>query len=140
MTPDRRQTGLSTITYFLSVAGLCLFLGSPALAGLPDEETYNYVKKRYSILIDGKRRGDCSRFARPGSVVKEGSSRYLQVLVTRGESDGTICSGAFSFESLRVDCKTSMVAYKDFIATPFDWSDSKPYENPELARTVCSLP
>jgi hypothetical protein len=90
--------------------------------------------------VDGQRRSDCSRFAIPGSVVKEGSTRYLQVLVTRGESDGTICSGAFSFQSLKVDCKTSMVAYMDFIATPFDWRGSKPYENPELASKVCSLP
>jgi hypothetical protein len=140
MTFDRRQIGSRAISFVLSIAGLCIFAGSPAVAGLPDEETYNYVKKRYSLLVDGQRRSDCSRFARPGSVVKEGTTRYLNVLVTRGENDGTICSGAFSFQSLRVDCKTNMVAYMGFIATPFEWRDSTPYENPELARTVCSLP
>lgn len=139
MAIGRQQKILRNVVICCSIPMLLLSVTTPIQAGLPDEETYEYLLKRYSIFLEAMRDG-CSRYANPRHVVKKGSTRSLQVLIVRGERGGTLCNGVFRFESLRVDCQTNLVAYDDYIASPANWNESKPYKNPELARRVCSLP
>ena len=121
------------------IAMLILSLTKPVQAGLPDRETYEYVTKRYNVFLEATR-GGCSHYANYEQITEKGATRYLSVLVVRGEGGGTLCNGVFEFISLRVECQNNLVAYNNYIASPANWKESKPYKDARLSLKVCSLP
>ena len=121
------------------IAMLILPITQPLQAGLPDRETYEYVTKRYNVFLEATR-GGCSHYANAEQITEKGAIRYLPVLVVRGEGGGTLCNGVFEFISLRVDCPNNLVAYNNYIASPANWKESKPYKDARLSLKVCSLP
>ena len=121
------------------IAILLLPLTKPVNAGLPDRETYKYVTNRYNVFLEATR-GGCSHYANPEQITEKNATRYLPVLVVRGEGGGTLCNGIFEFLSLRVDCQKNLVDYNSYIGSPSNWNEAKPYKDTRLALKVCSLP
>ncbi len=107
------------------------------MAGLPDNETYEYIKKRYSLFLETTRDG-CVYYANPKQITRENSIRFLSVLLTQGA--GTICNGIMEFQTLRVDCKNNLISYNNYVGSSYNWQEEKPYQNTEIARKICRLP
>ena len=128
-----------TLTLVTAIA-LSLASTVPVRAALPDQETYDFVTERYSLLLEDTR-GGCSNYANPATLSQESDNSPLvsvTVLQTRGESGGSMCNGVFEFKQLSVNCQTAEVIYRDLIGSPANWTE-RPYQNGELANKVCSL-
>ena len=128
-----------TLTLVTAI-GLSLATTVPARAALPDQETYDFVTERYSLLLENTR-GGCSNYANPDTLSQASDNSPLlsvNVLQTRGEVGGSMCNGVFEFKELSVNCQTAEVMYRDLIGSPANWTE-QPYQNEDLANKVCSL-
>jgi hypothetical protein len=90
------------------IVAACLIIPARGNTALPDTETYDFVKGKYTSLLD-EDRGGCGYYARPEAISQNGEIRELTVLHTAGPSGGTMCNGVFSFKVLRVDCNTAEI-------------------------------
>jgi len=131
----------------LGIAFLGITPVHPSKAHLPDEETYNFVVKRYTLFVDSTRDG-CNRYIRPADVYKIGPIRYAIALklrtnheATGGNEGGTMCNGVFEFLSLRVDCDRSLISFNPKTASIPNYKEQDESEiNSVLARKICMLP
>src|SRR6478672_6158163 len=104
----------------LSAIALSLASTGPAHAALPDQETYDFVTERYSLLLENTR-GGCSNYANPATLSQESDNSPLlsvSVLQMRGEVGGSMCNGVFEFQELSVNCQTGEVMYRNLIGSP----------------------
>lgn len=130
------QQMLRVLTAIALTCGMTL----PALAALPDQETYEFVSQRYNLPIENTR-GGCTYYANPDTLYQNRNNpaiRGLSVLLMRGEQGGSMCNGVFEFKDLTVNCQTEEVVYSDRIGSPATWND-QPYVNSGLASEVCAL-
>ncbi|MEP0870564.1 hypothetical protein NDA01_12195 [Trichocoleus desertorum AS-A10] len=128
-----------TLTLITAIA-LSLTSTVSVRAALPDQETYDFVTERYSLLLEDTRSG-CSNYANPATLSQASDNSPLltvRVLQMRGEVGGSLCNGVFEFKQLNVNCQTAEVMYRDLIGSPANWTE-QPYQNEDLANKVCSL-
>lgn len=123
-----RVTG---ITFALSCSQLCY-------AALPDQETYDFVRTKYSLLLEETRSG-CGYYANPATLTINGDERTLLVLLTRGQTGGSMCNGVFEFQVLSVRCATGETSYSERIASPANYEE-RWYQNTDVAGQVCAIP
>lgn len=109
----------------------------PAIATIPDPETYAYIKSRYSLLLHEGRDG-CAYYANPKAIAGRANQRRLPVLLASGVNGGSMCNGMFEFRSLLVDCDTNLITYTDTVGSPADWK-SQQYVDPDIIAKVCPL-
>jgi hypothetical protein len=124
----------------LSAIALSLASTVPAQAALPDQETYDFVTERYTLLLENTR-GGCSNYANPATLSQASDNSALlsvTVLQMRGDPGGSLCNGVFEFQRLSVNCQTAEVMYRKLIGSPATWNE-QPYQNEDLANKVCSL-
>ncbi|HEY9858284.1 MAG TPA: hypothetical protein V6D16_02180 [Candidatus Obscuribacterales bacterium] len=128
-----------TLSLVTAIA-LSLATTVPARAALPDQETYDFVTERYTLMLEDTR-GGCSNYANPATLSQASDNSPLlsvTVLQTRGENGGSMCNGVFEFKQLSVNCQTAEVTYRDLTGSPASWNE-QPYQNEDLANKVCSL-
>lgn len=121
--------------FSLTLSGLG---ATPSNAALPDQETYDFVIRRYNLLLEETRSG-CGYYANPNTLSVTGDERALSVLLMRGPSGGSACNGLFQFQVLQVRCPTEEVSYSEQIGSPANWEASWS-QNTQVAQQVCSLP
>lgn len=123
----------------LVLSGLMLscFSARWSYAALPDQETYDFVISRYSLLLEETRSG-CGYYANPNTLSINGSERAVSVLLVQGPSGGSACNGVFEFQVLQVRCQTKEVSYSERLASPANWTESW-YANPNVAQQICSI-
>ncbi len=130
-----------------TVALAVLVLGQGvAIAALPDVETYNFVTRKYNLLMRQSRDG-CSFYADPEFIVarsekQTGSDkniRQLIVLQTAEQNSGAGCGGVFQFQYADVNCRTNEIAYTDAIGSPAAWKTDR-YSDAKLTKKICALP
>jgi hypothetical protein len=114
------------------------FSAASSHAALPDQETYDFVTRRYNLLLEETRSG-CGYYANPSTLSVTGDERALSVLLMRGPSGGSSCNGLFQFQRLQVRCSTEEVSYSEQIGSPANWEISW-YQNNQVAQQICSLP
>lgn len=125
------------LAYGLALGLGCSLLSNLSHAALPDPETVEFIRERYSLIIDTQRSG-CSYYANPETLGVQGRNRSISVLLMRGPSGGTMCNGVFKFQVLSVQCNSNHVSYSDRIGSPAN-DEENWVHNPEVARTICSL-
>lgn len=126
-------SGILTLT-----TALMLPVNLSSQAALPDQETYNFARKRYNLLIRMSRDG-CSYYANPQTLSIQENTRIVSVLLTRGEvGGGSGCNGIFQFLRLTVRCQNQEISYSDAIGSPANQQEEW-QPNLEVANRICSL-
>lgn len=133
-----------------TVAAIALSLSvlsqGAAIAALPDVETYNFVTKKYSLLMRQSRDG-CAFYADPEFIVARSEKpnrtdkniRQLIVLQTADKNSGSGCSGVFQFLYADVNCRTNQISYTDAIGSPAAWKTNR-YSDSAMTKKICALP
>ncbi|MDX2215806.1 MAG: hypothetical protein SFY66_21260 [Oculatellaceae cyanobacterium bins.114] len=124
----------------MAIAGILGYMGSlpSSYAALPDEETYNFVISRYSLLIQDDT--DCRYYANPSTLVINGDERRIVVLFTRGDRGGSLCNGIFEFQMLRVNCRLGEIVYSPQLDSPANWVHQEQRSiNYTVANQICAL-
>lgn len=127
---------LTTVVAF-AVLSPCLV----AFAAMPDVETYNFVRRKYTLLIR-ETRDSCVFYADPEFVTanpRQRDIRQLIVLQTQSDRAGTACNGIFQFLYADVNCKTNQISFTPAIGSPATWKYDR-YTDPALTKKVCALP
>lgn len=132
---------LKKLNYFPGIltfaTGLLLQI-IPSQAALPDQETYNFARQKYNLLVQISR-GGCSYYANPQTLSIEGNTRILSVLLTRGETGGgSSCNGIFEFLRLTVRCQSQEISYSEAIGSPANIVEEWQL-NEEVTNRICSL-
>lgn len=117
-----------------------------AIAALPDVETYNFVTKKYNLLIRESRDG-CVFYTDPEFVVarseipnrNDKNIRQLIVLQTQNRKGGTACEGVFQFLYADVNCRTNQISYTTGIGSPATWKVER-QQDATLSKKLCALP
>lgn len=121
-----------------------------AVAAMPDVETYNAVRKKYTLLIR-ETRDSCVFYTDPKFVTanpKQRDIRQLIVLQTQSDSfgvaqganrGGTACEGMFQFQYADVNCKTNQLSFTHAIGSPATWKYDR-YTDAETTKKICALP
>lgn len=117
-----------------------------AVAALPDVETYNFVTKKYNLLIRESRDG-CVFYTDPKFVVSRSESpnrndnniRQLVVLQSQNRTGGTACEGVFQFLYADVNCRTNQISYTTAIGSPSTWKVER-QQDAALSKKLCALP
>lgn len=128
------------------VLSLSVLSQGAAFAALPDIETYNFVLKKYDLLMRQSRDG-CAFYADPDFIVARSEKpngadkniRQLIVLQTADRNSGSGCSGVFQFLYADVNCRTNQITYTDAIGSPASWKTNR-YSDPEMSKKICALP
>jgi hypothetical protein len=121
-----------------SIAFLSIFAQTlPAIAVFPDPETYQYITKKYNLLLRQGRDG-CAYYADPTLVQGDKDMRKLIVLFTEGPNSGTFCRGMFRFVWLDVNCKTNLATYTNAIGSPANWQISRETDA-ETTQKICAI-
>jgi hypothetical protein len=120
-----------------SIGGVALGLALvvPSYAALPDQETFEFVTRRYTLLLE-EDRGGCGYYANLDTLTQNGTARTVSVLRMRGESGGSLCNGIFEFKVLSVDCAQGEVSYSDRIGSPATWEEHW-HSNLDVAQMIC---
>lgn len=132
---------LVTLTIAVSVFGQGV-----AMAALPDIKTFNFVMRKYNLLIRQSRDG-CEFYTDPEFVVSRSERpnqadkniRQLIVLQTTGKNSGSACSGVFQFQYADVNCRTNEISYTNGIGSAATWKIDR-YSDPAMTRKICALP
>ncbi|MEP0916803.1 hypothetical protein NC981_08220 [Leptolyngbya sp. DQ-M1] len=132
---------VATVAVALAVLGQGV-----AIAALPDVETYEFVTKKYNLLMRQSRDG-CVFYADPKFIVARSEKpdrsdkniRQLIVLQTMTKDGGSACSGVFQFQYADVNCRTNTVTYTDGVGSPATWKTAS-YSDPAMAKKICALP
>lgn len=126
------------VSIALGGCGLMLgLLSQPVQAALPDQDTYDFVMRRYDTLLTETRSG-CGYYANLSTLVVEAETRSLSVLMTLGPSGGTACNGVFEFQVLSVRCDSQEISYSQRLASPANWQESW-QQNPQVAELICAI-
>jgi hypothetical protein len=132
---------LVTLTLAFSILGQ-----TTAIAALPDIETYNFVTRKYNLLMRQSRDG-CEFYTDPEFIVARSERpnqpdkniRQLIVLQTTGKNSGSACSGVFQFQYADVNCRTNQITYTNGVGSPATWKTDR-YSDPAMAKKICALP
>lgn len=124
---------------FSAVLGweLVTFAQVPDTKPLPDDETFNYLNQKYSLLIK-ETRSACGYYIDPRDIYQQGNSKVTMVKVSAGPR-GTACHSILQFVLLQVNCQTKDISYGTPEGVPTTWKIEHD-TNSEVAQTVCSLP
>lgn len=129
----KSSSGILTLT-----TALMLPVNLPSPAALPDQETYNFVRKRYNFLIEMSR-GGCSYYANPQTLSIQENTRIISVLLTRSDvGGGSACNGIFHFLRLTVRCQNREISYSDAIGSRANQVEEW-QPNLEVTNRICSL-
>ena len=117
-----------------------------ATAALPDVETYNFVTRKYNLLMRTSRDG-CAFYTDPEFVVARSEKpnqsdkniRQLIVLQTASRDSGSGCNGVFQFQYADVNCRTNEIRYTSAIGSPANWKTDRE-SDAAMAKKVCALP
>jgi hypothetical protein len=112
-----------------------------AVAAMPDVETYNTVRKKYTLFIR-ETRDSCVFYTDPKFVTanpKQRDIRQLIVLQTQSDRGGTACEGMFQFQYADVNCKTNQLSFTHAIGSPATWKYER-YTDAETTKKICALP
>lgn len=118
---------------------------SAAIAALPDVETYNFVTRKYSLLMRQSRDG-CVFYTDPEFIVARSEKpdrsdkniRQLIVLQTMARDGGSACNGVFQFKYADVNCRTNEITYTDGVGSPASWKTTR-YFDPAMSKKICAL-
>ncbi|MCU0550899.1 MAG: hypothetical protein MUC48_16250 [Leptolyngbya sp. Prado105] len=132
---------LVPVTLALSIVGQ-----GAVFAALPDVETYNFVRNKYSLLMRQSRDG-CEFYTDPEFIVarserpnqSDKNIRQLIVLQTMGKDSGSACDGVFQFHYADVNCKTNQITMTNGIGSPATWKTDR-YSDPQMSKKICALP
>ncbi|HTL89144.1 MAG TPA: hypothetical protein VL134_07070 [Leptolyngbya sp.] len=117
-----------------------------AIAALPDVETYNFVTRKYNLLLRTSRDG-CAFYADPDFIVARSEQpnqadqniRQLIVLQTSSRNSGTACDGIFQFQYADANCRTNQISYTNAIGSPATWKTDR-YLDLTMTKKICALP
>ena len=139
MKPDLLIKKLSCFSGILTlIVAVMVPINLPSQAALPDQETYNFVRHKYNLLLQISR-GGCSYYANPQTLSVQGNIRVMSVLLTRGDGGGgSACNGIFEFLRLTVRCQSQEISYSDAIGSPANIGEEW-QQNLEVANRICSL-
>jgi hypothetical protein len=132
-----RWTRLAFISLFSFLFITCNAFFKKSIAALPDQETYDFVTSKYTLLLE-QTRGGCGYYANPNTLSITGNERTVSILMMRGQPGGTACNGVFEFQVLSVRCQTGEVSYSEQLASPANWQEDW-HSNAEVAQQICSL-
>lgn len=139
MNPDLLMKKLSCFSGVLTLLmAVMIPINLQSQAALPDQETYNFVRHKYNLLLQISR-GGCSYYANPQTLSVQGNTRVISVLLTRGDvGGGSACNGIFEFLRLTVRCQSQEISYSDAIGSPANMGEEW-QQNLEVANRICSL-
>ena len=112
-----------------------------AFAAMPDVETYNFVRRKYNLLIRTTR-DSCAFYTDPKFVTvnpRQREVRQLIVLQTQSDNGGSACNGIFQFQYADVNCKTNQFSFTTALGSPATWKYDR-YSDPAMAKKICALP
>ncbi len=127
-------------TSVVVLSAIACLVQFPALAAMPDVETYTAATKKYNFLVRTTR-DSCTYSIDPKFVVagKEPNVRQLIALRTQGDRSGTACNGVFEFLYADVNCKTTQLSFTNAIGSPATWKYER-YTDADMSKKVCALP